>query len=330
MSKSGNIQKLNNSKQIEGRLAPLIIHASDEWHDRIASGECDFIEKLGADACERGYRLLLTHFRSDLSHALRNSDYLQISVGPRRLQGSRMFHAYPSYILGFWYLDKSGYHWNSTVKHLPFEPEQIPLSDAEYFYNGVSGYHTRNNISPRPQQSRQSIPPASAFIPLQNIEKYPRKVHYLTTEQIIRTTCETVSGKVYVKLHPLHNQEERRQWQHFCAKFANAEVTEASVHDLIDASDLVVSQNSAVGFEALMYRKPALTCAECDFHHATLVCRSTADLARNLPQAKAFLQNFPVERYFYWFLGQQMLEPQKEEFAELAWQRLLSSRPVAS
>ncbi len=324
MAHSEYIRKLNNLKQLEGRLAPLIVHASDEWHDRILNGECDFIENLGPTAKAQGYRFLLTHFKSDLSYGVRETNHLQISMGPRRLAGNRMYHAYPSYVPGFWYLDKTGYHWNSGVRHMKFKPEQIDFPAAEYFYNGVSGYFTRNNISSRPQSNRKEFNPASAFIPLQNIEKYPKKIHFLTSEQIIRTTCATVPGKVYVKLHPLHNAEERSQWREFCESIPNAEITDASIHDLIAASEIIVSQNSAVGFEAFMYRKPVLTCAECDFHHGTLTCQTTAELAENLRQAKSHFTDFPFEKFFYWFLGQQMLEPQKDEFTELAWKRLLS------
>ncbi|MVO18467.1 hypothetical protein GO984_21835 [Rhodobacteraceae bacterium CY05] len=164
---------------------------------------------------------------------------------------------------------------------------------------------------------------ANAFIPLQNIEKYPSQVHYLTSEEIIETTCTRFSGLVYVKLHPLHKELEKRRLREVCARYPNARLTEASIHDLIAASDIILSQNSAVGFEALMQKKPVLTCAKCDYHHASLVSRTTVELQQNLLYAPEYFRNFPFEKFFYWFLGQQMLEPQKEEFSKRAWARLL-------
>lgn len=324
MKRSAHIRKLNNLKQLEGPKLPLIIHASEDWYGKILSGDCQFLEKLGQTASEKGFRLLLVQIKSLISDTVLETEYLQMAVGPRRPQAANLFHAHPSYILGFWYLDVNGYFWNSSLITTEFRPEQVDFQASEYFFNGVSGFFTRENISSRPQCERKVLPKADAFIPLQNIEKYPCRVHYLTSEEIIDTACSTLSGRVYVKLHPLHNEAERQNLLDICSRHSNAQLTEASVHDLIAASNVILSQNSAVGFEALMQKKPVLTCAKCDYHHASLVSQTSVELRRNLLQAPDFFESFPFEKYFYWFLGQQMLEPQKEEFAERAWARLLT------
>jgi len=326
MIRSKYIHKLDSVNQLEGSNNPLVIHAKGELYQHILEGKLEFFEKFNASAESRGYTPLLVHAEELLSDVLRETDLLQIAVGPRQLQGKNLFHAHPSYILGFWYLDTKGYYWNSTINDLDFNPEQVDIAQAEYFYNGVSGYFTRHNVSLRPQHEKvsQNLPSAEAMIPLQNIETYRQRIYYLTSEEIITTVCNAVSGRVYVKLHPLHSPVEQEKFITFCAQFPNAEISEASIHDLIDASDVVVSQNSAVGFEAFMYKKPVLTCAKCDYHHGSLVCRTTDELRANLRRAPDYFGNFTFEKYFYWFLGQHMLEPQKHDFANRAWVRILT------
>ncbi|WP_446720149.1 capsular polysaccharide export protein, LipB/KpsS family, partial [Leisingera sp. ANG-Vp] len=73
---------------------------------------------------------------------------------------------------------------------------------------------------------------------------------------MITAACDAAPGRVYVKLHPLQDSAARQKVEAHCASLANAQLSAASVHDLIAASDTVISQNSAVGFEALMQKKP--------------------------------------------------------------------------
>ncbi|WP_039019706.1 hypothetical protein [Halocynthiibacter namhaensis] len=325
MARSTHIRNLTNINQLEGPQPPLVVHAEGDWFDHILSGGCDFFEKISQTAFAHNFRPLLVNTYDVLSPSVIYTDHLQIVIGPKHPQGPRIFHARPSYIQNFWYLDPQGFYWNSSVNELTFSPDRVDCAEATYFFNGVSGYFTRNNISLRPQNDRGALPPADAFIPLQNIEKYPRKIHHLTSAEIIETTCRSVSGRVYVKLHPLHNEAAKQTLRDICARFANAVLSDASVHDLIAASNMVISQNSAVGFEALMHKKPVLICAECDYHHGALTCKTSHDLRDNIQNAMGHFHAFPFEKYFYWFLGQQMLEPQKEEFTDRAWARLLST-----
>ena len=330
MQKRGSFKKLNHLRQLDSRKQPLIVHAEEAWFRHILEGGCEFFEKIGASAHARGCKPLLIHAEDVLSFGLLGSDHLQIVIGPKRTQGPRIFHAQPSYLRGFWYLDPQGYYWNSSLSGQLFDPQAVDGAAAEHFFNGVRGHALRRNVSKRAQSARTpgGLAPADAAIFVQDIEKYREPVHYLTTAEMITAACAAVPGRVYVKPHPLQDAAALRGLEELCAGIANAELSRASVHDLIAASAAVVSQNSAVGFEALMHRKPVLTCAASDYHHGTLVCRTGAELQENLGRAGEAFAAFPFERYFYWFLGLHMLEPQKPDFADRAWNRLLAPAPT--
>jgi hypothetical protein len=53
-----------------------------------------------------------------------------------------------------------------------------------------------------------------------------------------------------------------------------------------------------------------------------LVARTAEELQRCVQTAPQQLREFPYEHYFYWFLGENMLEPQKEGFLDRAWARI--------
>lgn len=93
----------------------------------------------------------------------------------------------------------------------------------------------------------------------------------------------------------------------------------------------MVTQNSAAGFEAsmLMQKKLVITCAACDYHHATVVAKRPALLVQALHAAPLSQTGFDDEKYLYWFLAQNLLDPAKAEFADLAWARVKAAQVAA-
>lgn len=302
----------------------IVVHAEAPWCGSIAAGKFDFFEKLAAHAQTLGINSFVVDESSDASHTLLQAHHLHIMVGVSLTSHRAAFHAMPSYLWGFWYLDPKGVQWNASLCETPFEPETVDPDAASYFFNGVSGYTLRENRSKFDQPARQSapLPPARAVIFLQEIEKYRTPVHYLDTAQMVSAVARATPERVYVKLHPAQSPRFRTRFLALCDAFDNVVVTEHSLHDLIAASEVVVSQNSAAGFEALLHKTPVITCARTDYHHATVVARSADTLAEAVHTAPDTQRDFPYERYVYWYLGQHMLEPQKPEFEARAWARI--------
>jgi len=239
--------------------------------------------------------------------------------------GRNTLHVMPTYVWGFWYLDETGVHWNSSIRTATFIPEALDAEPAKHFFNGVSGHMLRENVSKKVQDTRVAgdLPEAGAVVYLQQIDGYKNRIHYLDTAEMVSTVAQTLDGKrVYVKPHPDTTSSELASIRNLCTKFGNIVVSNASIHDLTAASRVVVTQNSAAGFEALMQKKPVITCAKSDYWHATLVAETVGDLERLLPKAEAELTRLSFEKYLYWYLHQQCLEPQAEGFEARVWEKL--------
>jgi hypothetical protein len=301
-----------------------VIHAEVGWRESIAAGRFDFFVKLEARLRQEGIAVDLVDADSGAARERLGGDGLHIVVGERPAYGPRILHAMPTYVWGFWYLDEVGVHWNSSIRFAGFDPATVDAGRARYFFDGVSGYMLRENRSKFTQAARrtQPLPTAAAVVFCQDVESYRNRCHYLTTEEMIETCAGQGEGRVYVKLHPQQKPARRRQILRLCAGLPRVAVSEASIHDLIAAAGVVVTQNSAAGFEALMQRKSVVTCAKCDFWHATLVARTVDDLRGALARGPAAMAGFEFEKYLYWFLHRHCLEPQKEEFADRAFARI--------
>lgn len=310
-----------------GSAAPaagaLIVHASESWMSAIARGDFDFFEKLGARARSEGAQTYLVPAETPESRGLLAERHVHIMVGPRHaISGSALF-AMPSYIWGFWYFDPRGINWHSSLADQPFKPDSIDRDKATYFFNGVSGYMLRENVSKFPQSDLSpALDRAKAVIFLQDIEKYKSPVHHLSSDQMIRFAATGTRDGIYVKFHPMQSQESQRRFKKSFQRYDNVQVSDRSIHDLSAVSEIVITQNSAAGFEALMQKKPVITCARTDYHHATRVVTTARQMVDALDTAIATQSTFPFEQYFYWFMGLNMLEPQKGDFADRAWSRI--------
>lgn len=75
-----------------------------------------------------------------------------------------------------------------------------------------------------------------------------------------------------------------------------------------------------------MQRKPVISCAVCNYHHATVVAKRPALLVQALHSAPLSQAGFDYEEYLYLFLAQNRLEPAKPEFTDLAWARITAAR----
>ena len=309
-----------------GAERALIIHAGESWYSAVLEGKFDFFRKLEAKASAQGLRCYAVAAEHPASVALiALGHHIHLVIGPRGPVGPGVWHVHPSYLRGFWYCDPLGVNMASSLKEARFDPASVDPARGRWFFNGVRGWHLGRNLSKFPQTARAeaALPPAAAVVYLQEIERFRRPVHWLDGLTMLRVAAETAKGaRVYVKLHPAQEADTVARVRALAADWPNVVISAASIHDLTAAATVVVTQNSAAGFEALLQKKPVITCAESDYHAATLQARDAASLAQALTNAPARLADFPYERFLYWFLGENQFEAGKPEFEARIWARL--------
>lgn len=313
------------ARAIKPGFDSAIIHAEGAWLEDILAGHHEFFKKLETRLAHQKITSYITAADSRTSRALLAEPHIHINVSNTPIYGPSVLSAKPTHIWGFWYFDEVGVGWNSSIRLAQFRPDLIDGEKAAFFFNGVTGYMLRENISPLPQEARMhaGLRPAAAVIFTQEIEQRAPRAHYLTTEEMIRTTVKARPGApIYVKAHPHTSKRALRQIMDICADYPDVHISQASVHDLIAASRVVITQNSGCGFEALMQKKPVITCAKADYWQATLSPRSPDELVEAIQYGPEVMAEFDYEKYFYWFLEKRCLEPAKDNFAARAWARI--------
>ncbi|MBI1218893.1 MAG: hypothetical protein GC186_10125 [Rhodobacteraceae bacterium] len=315
-----------------GRIADLdtgrrlIVHAAESWHDAVQSGRFDFFVKLAAKARVEAVQPLLVRAERPASQRLLGQRGLHLMLGPRHPVASNVLHVHPGYLWGFWYLDPEGVNYRSSIGQRTFDPAGIDADAAADFVRGLRDRLVAANVSKFPQAARAPLPPPFAAIFVQEIERYGTPVHHLDSETMLRVTAAAAGGApVLVKLHPAQSAETAARLTTLAASLPGVTITTASLHDIAAAARVIVTQNSAAGFEALLQHRPVITCAISDYHAATQVARTPAELTEALRNAPARLAAFPYDAYLAWFLRQHQFEPTAPDFTTRVWAACLAT-----
>ena len=303
----------------------LVIHADSAGLGSILTGTDGFFPKVAQRARREGVQTRVVRAGSTQAEMLSDPAFghVHIAIDGTPRYAPNTLHVGRGPIWGFWYLDEVGTDWHSSIRFMQFAPERILKDEAEYFFHGVSGWMLDHNISVVKQPDRARLEPARATIFCQETERHRERAYFLTSEQMIRTVAEHEPNRIiYVKPHPSQSKPMRRDIMTVAQDYPDVRVTDASVHDLAAAAELVVTQNSGAGFEALMQKKPVITCGKSDYWHATLTARTCADLTEAMDFAPEAMADFPYEKYFFWFLNRNLLEEAKDNFADRAWAKI--------
>lgn len=314
-----------SARNIPAGYKSAVIHAYGSWLNALVENKHDFFTKLSQRLSRQGLSPYLVEGNSRTSRGLLEQSHLHIIVGGPAMYGAGILHAFPSYLWGFWYFDEIGHGWNSSLRFARYSSDEVDAEKSAFFFNGVTGYMLRENVSKLGQEPRMDAPLrlATATIFCQPTDPAHPRHNYLSIEQMIETASTyDKDALVYVKPHPNQSKATRRRILETCEDYPNVKTTDASIHDLIEASRVVITQNSTTGFEALMQRKPVITCAKSDYWHATLTPKTVADLRAAIEFGPETMRDFDFEGYFHWFLEQHCLEPSKDNFADRAWARV--------
>jgi hypothetical protein len=232
-----------------------------------------------------------------------------------RMEGEGWLNTGLAYLLGFWHLDPHGIQAESQARLAVFEADSVNRADAVAFAKTLRARFAKQRLS-RFNQTRipaQTLPNGCVALFLQGRAPYQAGHCDLPMDQMIRTVCAGAGGRpVVVKPHPRAAEDGEKAIA--LAQGAGAEfiVTGANVHDLLAASAVCVSVNSAVAIEGFLHRKPAILFGQSDF--ASLATR--AHDASDFPAALdgALKGEWHYSKMLYWYFNRHALELAAPDF----------------
>ncbi|MBV0913499.1 hypothetical protein [Anianabacter salinae] len=229
--------------------------------------------------------------------------------GHDRALNTRRAYFYP-----FWRIEASADRWAFRVAREAFDPGAVDPDEAERF----AGFWRKRLFG---ELSVNSAREKVVFVPLQGKLTEHRSFQTMSPLDMLRATLAALPGhEVVATLHPgeTYTDAERRALDDLSRAAPRFRVTDQPSEALLQACDLVVTQNSSVALSGFFFGKPAVLFAQIDFHH---IAFNVGHLGVEDAFAGALDSAPPFDRYLHWFLQGQSINAGKENAEE----RILSS-----
>jgi hypothetical protein len=201
----------------------------------------------------------------------------------------RRVYEYP-----FWQIEQTAERWRWDVAQTQFDVARVEGTEAKRFFT----YWQKRLYGEAPQRVERS---GLIYVPLQGRLLMHRSFQSCSP-LVMLEHCIAQAGhrRVVATLHPKETYQpaeiealEDLERRHPCLT-----VQTGGMIPLLQACDVVVTQNSGVAFAGYFFRKPALLFGKIDFHHIAVA----ADL-QNLKDCFAAVENHEPDyaRYVWWF-----------------------------
>ncbi len=276
------------------------------------AGELDCLNLVAEVCAQKGYRpILLNDPRAWVDDLLATDRHLHILIKDEpRTPAKNVFYCVPSYLNGYWYFDTKGVRNNSSTRDAAFEATSINPERAAKFHANLMAQFIGLNVSKFPQADTDGteFPTGAIFIASQKFQPIEYCPYYIEYPALI-AACIAQRGDrpVIIKPHPMQKPTELDILNQFHDPENGVHVSDASIHAILAHSDLVITQSSAVAFEALIHEVPSILAGPADFHHMLETINDVSKLAPAM--ATALNSDLPYAAYLFWFLREQMIKP---------------------
>lgn len=259
------------------------------------------------------------HIR-DTEDARFNDGNLHI-LDDRHVRMANVLNGSPAYLKGFWHLDPQGVRCFSSIGNKAFRPDMVPYRYARKFYGRL-----QSDLKDK-RRSRYNQPSSQAALPKGAVAVFfqggfARRVG-ATCFSDIDMLEDVLAGAgerpVLVKPHPqVADVKMLIELSEIAARDSRVQVTDANIHDIVAASCVTVSANSAVSIEGFLHRTPAILYAQADFHHFAETITGPGQFAAAL--ARAQQRQGGYAQYMTWYFRRHCLEIGAANLDQRIWE----------
>lgn len=314
LSLPAQLQPSDWLNRASGSRPSLVFHTKGPHAEKLLAGGFRLLGALAGHAAAHGWDVQAVEF-TDASPTFAAADNRHIHVMMEDFPafGPRVFHAVPGYLRGWWFFDELATRNNSSIRFQPFDPRSIKDAFATRFTDRLRAQFASRNFTKFTQRPRgeEVVPQGCLAFFAQGFAVPPHQTHYAGVLDLARSTIAARGARpVVIKTHPKNSLEEMEALAALHDPTAGVYVTDASIHDILDACACVVTVTSAVAFEGFLHGKPAVVAGQVDYPQNVITLTNPA----RLPEAitAALSRDWPYDRFVTWYLRQHCLEDRAE------------------
>lgn len=277
--------------------------SAPESHARI----CAFLRETLDHFAAAGFAIVPRH-QYWLNIANPSGDWPAISY---HTTGKRdgWLHLKDAAIPGYYRFDEKGYAGFSSfgeLESLPAVCFQVSNDEVESVWRDVKSAIIDAKVSKYRQSTALFDLPEEPFLffPLQMLNDTVAPLAWIPMLEALDCVvkhCEKSGRKVVVKRHPMCKRADVEAALSKVAKSPSAIISSASIHDILPKASAVVTVNSGVGFEALLYQLRVITVGASEYGVVTDRCRTLAELDAALSVEKQ-VDKDAIKRFVWLYL----------------------------
>ncbi len=292
-------------------MSKIVFHVPRSWLGPLGGGLMPFYTRLteGLTALDVSCEVIDLDRETVMAEVEADDAFHVINHG--RFEHPRVLNAGVAYIYPFWNVDPKGIRAFSSIASQSFNPAQIETEEARAFFRKLKARLVGARTSRYEQPEEEAdLPDGGTAVFLQSeAHRSVGETMWINRWDMLKGVLDADLGPVVVKPHP---RDTDRKTRARLKKMAGVTVSDGNIHDIIAASDRVVTINSAVGIEAYLHRKPVILCGQADFAHIADEAHDPAelvDLLRAEPARRAY------DKYIWWYFAHQCLSTTEPHLA---------------
>lgn len=247
-------------------------------------------------------------------------------IDDRSVQAPGVLNAAVAYFWEFWHLDPVGTKALSSIGAQSYDPASMPYARAERFFAHQRARLVTPRLSKYGQKAEVTALPQGALAVFLQGEFPIRQGVTRFDDLAMLRAVQAWDGDwpILVKPHPLvKNPFTLAELAVAVHGDDRITLTDANVHDMLDACAATVSINSTVALEGFLHRKPAVLFGQCDFHHLAGRVMEPEDFAPVL--AGQLCRRGGYAQYLAWYFLRHCLRLGAPGLEAAIWQRFAAA-----
>ncbi len=264
--------------------------------------------------------------RSDMAELVEKAPGFHI-IDHGSFRHPRVLNCGQAYLPPYRNLDPWGIRALSSIAAQSFDPDQIVPDAARAFADGLRRRWVGGRLSRHRQPAvHENLPgPAVAVFLQSEGHRILGDTAYVAMRPMLAAVlARDDSRPILIKPHPFdRNVDTQAYLRDLAAADPRVRLTGANLHDILAKSAAVVTINSAVGIEAMLYNLPLVLCGQSDFHHGAVTARHPGDIGPAIASAEAAFWSH--DAFLYWYFHQNCLSGEDPNLAGTVVQRIAAT-----
>ena len=305
---AGTIKELQPQKIIEFFIPPYFYTqkvTDEETRDRI----CAFLrEMLNVLKCNN--IAILPRHQFKLTDACPTGKWPTISYHTTGISNNWL-HVKDAALLGYFSFDSLGYAGFSTLANMTSLPKEYEgaekFQEVEKIWMQIQKDFVEKRISKYAQEGVSFLRTTRKFVflPLQVITDSVSKLSYINELDLIDILAQVLPKLGYdlvIKRHPKCNEELIEKKLLELSAHQNIEIIDAPIFVILQKASAVVTVNSGVGLEALLYGKRVITTGAAEYAYATNVVKNSNELLDALTSLDNPVDLFKIKSFIHYYI----------------------------